>query len=277
MAEIYDIAFSAAGTRLATAGRDGVTVWNLETGAVLYHFEDADGLRFGFGYAARVEFARRGNWLVAGHEHGATIWDLATGAEVRSFGLTKNIDNINSFFSARLNADASRLATCGAKGVLQLWDTATGRQLFKVEAEDSLYTLTFSPDEKQIVACGDGTDILVIDAETGKELRKLFGHAAYAVYTVAFSHDGKRLVSAGQDGVLKIWDAETGLELLSLQGDDRICFSASFSSDGRRLINTEFEVLRIWDAGTIPEAASTEPLPVAPTEEVQADEKSDSH
>ena len=161
--EIYDIAFSPAGTRLATAGHEGVIVWSLESGNAIFRFAAADGIHFSF--ADRVEFARRGSWLVGAHDGGATIWDLATGTEVRSFRPPNTGEWLSS---ACLTADASRLATCGQEGVLQLWDTATGRELFKVEAEDTLYTLTFSPDEKQIVACGN--DILIVDAETGKEL-----------------------------------------------------------------------------------------------------------
>ena len=265
-AEIYDIAFSAAGAQLAAAGHDGVTVWNLETGAVLYHFADADGVPFGF--ATRVEFARRGSWLVAAHERGATIWDLATGTEVRSFRPPNAGEWLSS---ACLTADTSRLATCGQQGVLQLWDTATGRELFKVEAENTLYTLTYSPDEKQIVACGLDNDILIVDAGTGEEVRRLSGHANGA-HTVAYSHDGKRLVTAGRDGVLKIWEAETGLELLSIQGNDRTVYSAAFSPNARRLITTGIDVLRIWDAGTIPEVASAEELHGPPPKELRTDE-----
>ncbi len=245
--EVYDVAFSANGTQLATAGAEGIQVWNLETGEALHRFTIASGMPMGFG--DRVEFARQDNWLVGGHERGATIWDLGTGLEVRSFGVGKGSDWLSS---ARLSADGSRLATCGHEGNLQLWDTATGRELFKVEEEDTLYTLTFSPDEKQILACGLDKDILIVDAITGAEVKRLSGHAQGA-NTVAFSNDGKRLVSAGLDGVIKIWDAETGLELLSFQGNERTCYSAAFSPDSRRLITTEIGLLRIWDAGVSPE------------------------
>jgi eukaryotic-like serine/threonine-protein kinase len=241
---IFDIAFSPTGTELATAaGSDGVQVWNLETGARIHRFVEADHNPIGF--ADRVEFSRRGNWLVGSRAHGATIWDLATGTEVHSFPSKGG----NWFASARLTADNSRLATCGQSGELQLWDTSTGSELFNVETDDSLLTLCFSCDEGQIVACGcDDGKILVVDARTGEELRKLSGHAVRA-NTVAFSSDGKRLVSAGQDGAVKIWEAETGLELLSLQAT---CHSALFSPDSRRLITTEIGGLRIWDAGVSP-------------------------
>ena len=257
--DIFDVAFSPDGTQLAAASGDGVQVWALGTGALKYRFAEVDGNRFGF--ADRVEFSRRGNWLVVAHERGATIWDLMTGAEVRSFAGSKGRDWLSS---ARLTSDAGRLATCGHQRGLWLWDTGSGRELFKVESDNTLYTLAFSPDEKQIVACGLGNDILIVDAETGAEVRKLSGHA-HGVYTVAFSSDGKRLVSAGQDGVVKIWDAETGLELLSFQANEKTCYSAAFSPDGRRLVTTERGGLRIWDAGTIPKAIGADESRAAPT------------
>jgi WD40 repeat protein/Flp pilus assembly protein TadD/tRNA A-37 threonylcarbamoyl transferase component Bud32 len=247
MLEVYEAQLSDDGTQLALAGFEGIEVRNLKTGAALHRFTKVDGAPMGFG--DRVEFARQGNWLVGAHERGATIWNNVTGQEVRSFAVGKNSDWISS---ARLTADGGRLATCGHIGTLQLWDTKTGQELFRVEEENTLYTLTFSPDEKRIIACGLDNDILIVDAETGREIRRLSGHANGA-NTVAFSSDGKRLVSAGRDGVMKVWEAETGLELLSLETNPTTCYSAAFSPNSRYLVTTEIGILRIWDAGVDPE------------------------
>ncbi|WP_439624471.1 WD40 repeat domain-containing protein [Gemmata sp.] len=67
-----------------------------------------------------------------------------------------------------------------------------------------------SPDGA-VAACGSPYDgkVRVIDAATGKELRRLAGHASW-VTCVAFSPDSKRIASGGRDGAVKLWELATG-------------------------------------------------------------------
>jgi WD40 repeat protein len=76
--------------------------------------------------------------------------------------------------------------------------------------------------------------VKVWDAESGKELLTLRGHAA-SVNKVAFSVDGKRLATASEDQTAKVWDAESGKELLTLRGRAGTVNKAAFSPDGKRL------------------------------------------
>src|SRR5207248_2485511 len=54
-----------------------------------------------------------------------------------------------------------------------------------------------SPDKK-LRAEGDGQAVKIVDAASGKPLRKMLGHAD-TVQAVAFSPDGKGLASGGRD------------------------------------------------------------------------------
>lgn len=65
-----------------------------------------------------------------------------------------------------------------------------------------------SPDQK-LRAEGDGKAVKILDAASGKELRRFLGHAD-TVQAVAFSPDGKRLASGGKDKVICLWDLATG-------------------------------------------------------------------
>ena len=116
--------------------------------------------------------------------------------------------------SVCFSADGKYLADCGGApsefGLVQVWNVAE-RKLFKAYSVsgDSLYGISFAPDDKSI-ACG-GADKVVhrINLADGKELLDFKAHADWVLGTV-FTSDGKQLVSAGRDRALKLIDLESG-------------------------------------------------------------------
>src|SRR5207244_1229629 len=94
-------------------------------------------------------------------------------------------------------------------------------------------SVAFSPDGKRLAGASGHQFITVWDAQNGKELLVLKGHA-WDVTCVAFSPDGKRLASASGTSV-KVLDAQTGQELLSIHGPLGKINSVAFSPDGKRL------------------------------------------
>ncbi|HEY1405064.1 MAG TPA: hypothetical protein VF857_00505, partial [Spirochaetota bacterium] len=69
--------------------------------------------------------------------------------------------------------------------------------------------LTFSPDGKTLVSCGDDSVIMLWDTVSWKEKKTLIGHTAN-VKVVSFSPDGKLLVSGGADKMFRFWDLPEG-------------------------------------------------------------------
>ena len=47
--------------------------------------------------------------------------------------------------------------------------------------------------------------------------------------------------------MVKVWDACTGLDLLTLKGHTH-AYSASFSSDGFRIVSGGDNMIKVWDA-----------------------------
>jgi WD40 repeat protein len=105
--------------------------------------------------------------------------------------------------------------------------------------------VAYSSDGKRLASGSWDGGARVWDAETGRDLLSLSGHANW-VENVAFSPDGKRLATASPtDKTVKVWDAETGLELLTVPGSGGV----AFSPDGHRLASgTEGGTVTIYDA-----------------------------
>jgi WD domain, G-beta repeat len=68
-----------------------------------------------------------------------------------------------------------------------------------------VYTAAFSGDGKRVVTASGDSTARIWDAESGKEIAVLKGHAG-SVNTAAFSGDGKRVVTASGDSTPHIWD-----------------------------------------------------------------------
>lgn len=93
---------------------------------------------------------------------------------------------------------------------LQIWDVATGKETAKVamtrgdRAWHESAPFALSADGKYLAFAGKGTEIVLWELLTGKEVRRFPGHAK-PVTCLAFAPDGKALVSGGGDTTILVW------------------------------------------------------------------------
>jgi WD40 repeat protein len=110
-------------------------------------------------------------------------------------------------------------------------------------------TLSISADGKRVLSGGDTNDLLHIDLDTGKVLRR-FSHGS-RIESAAFSPDEKFAVSAGADGRVAAWDVQTGVLVREFRGHGKNVQSVAFSPDGRRLVTTGTDAtVRLWEFAT---------------------------
>lgn len=89
-------------------------------------------------------------------------------------------------------------------------------EFISIEALSHSWCL-FAPDGKAaLVSPGDGS-IRIWDVKTGKELRRMSGHAGI-IRSAAFHPLGKLLATAGADGTIRLWDWAAGQEVCRLAG-----------------------------------------------------------
>ena len=91
---------------------------------------------------------------------------------------------------ADFSPDGKHLAVGNSRGILYVWDIATGREVHRLEGNKAgIPMVKYSPDGKRIAAAGWDAWVRVWDASTGKLLELLDGKNTEFI-GVAFSSDG---------------------------------------------------------------------------------------
>lgn len=134
------------------------------------------------------------------------VWDVTTKATERDLGPTAK-----EYSLIRLSRDG-RLVALSENYVVKLWETATGRELPTLNvpnngvfAEAGGAFVGFSNDGKRVATGGFGTQTLLWDTETGKQVQQMKGRSNLP-YAVSFSADGNQLAAGGRTR----WDLRTG-------------------------------------------------------------------
>jgi WD40 repeat protein len=106
--------------------------------------------------------------------------------------------------------------------------------------------LVLSPDGTTF-AGGTGNDVVLLDAATGAETRRLSGHRE-PVLAVEFSDDGTLLASGSTDRTAIVWDLATGEPRDQLRGHTGQMITVGLSPDNATLYTGGFDptVLK-WD------------------------------
>jgi len=226
------VTFSADGKLIAAAGRDGFSIWNVDSGKLQRHLRPESAT-----YCTRCDFDRDGRFLVGGHEAGATVWDLASGRVVKRFRSRGRY-----FASVHFSTDGTFLCATSERGAGRIWNVSDWTERCPLTQAYSARG-ALSPDNKLIATAGDH-QIVLIDTQTGFRKRSI--PLPDRAKVVTFSPDGKRLATATGQQIL-ILDFQTGDHILTLKGHRGSVFSIGFSPDGRRIVSAATDgTVRIW-------------------------------
>ena len=216
------------------------------------------------GHAASINsvtFSPDGKLALSGSDDKTMkLWDVATGRELRSFG--GHLGGVNSVafspdgkfaLSGSCAENDPKLPIC-EKGMLRLWETATGRELRSFQGHGSqVNSLAFSPDGKFAISGSWSDAPRLWELATGGELRSFRG-GRQNVKSLAFSPDGAFVLSGGglkDRSNLSLWEVATGSELRSFKGHTRAVTSVAFSPNGKfALSGSEDKTMKLWDVAT---------------------------
>jgi WD40 repeat protein/tetratricopeptide (TPR) repeat protein len=259
-------AFSPDSRRVVTTSEDHTArVWDAFTGQAL-----TPPLR-GTGIGAAVatcQFSPDGRWVVTGGGDGARIWDGTTGRLLKQF----HPHSYGSF-----SANGRSLLTWGdltaIGGVTAVVWVASGAGAFSGSGQEGPYQAlspplrhvaalsgaALSPDGRRVVTASNGT-AQVWDAATGARLAPAMQHCPSGQIGVCFSPDGRRVLTGGGpsprvhegvDPTIRVWDAATGEPVTPPLQHGSSVFTASFSSEGRRVVTGCADgTVRVWDVSS---------------------------
>ncbi len=243
-AEIIDVKWDSAGTRLLTVSFDGTArLWSVSTGEELQVFGP-------LGAPALIGSLSPDGGRVAISTVGRVlVWEVGSGSELLSIDLPPPLGPVGVAFDP-VAGDLLAVAVEGpgelGAGVI-IFDSHSGEEQLRIPADDGVCELRWSPEGSRLATASSDTTGRVWDVATGDLLASFEDHHSF-LCTVDFSPDGTQVVTGGDDGTARIWDAATGRQLIVLAGhEERVAF-VSFSPDGRRVVtSSEDDRIRIWN------------------------------
>jgi WD40 repeat protein/serine/threonine protein kinase len=248
--EVYGVAFSPDGERIASAGKDGkVKIWDCRTRRVV------DAFPAHAGTACSVAFHPDGRHVAsAGADRLVKVWDLAATHQPRFQGPCDALRKFGAAYTVAFRPPDGRHLAAGCDQMVRVWDWGKNRPQDPAHtfsgAEYHSIPVAFSTDGRQLATCGNWEQGLSLwDAETGRRLGNLLAHR-HPTTALAFSPDGGRLASASLGRSVSLWDTTTH-ELRHTLPHDGNVLGVAFSPDGQRLVSVgEDKSVHIWDAAT---------------------------
>ncbi len=254
--DAFDVEYSPDGKRILMVKSDTIQILDMEKGgsprflscirsAIVARYSP-DGKRIVVG--STNIFDKKLDEEVKGF---VQLIDAETGMEIQT------METLGEVFSVAFSPEGKRVVSVSdnshglTKGLLQIWEVETGKELLRKERPYSFEVARdvaqFSPDGQRILTFFHDT-VSVIDAQTGKVRLALEMEDKSDVSYACYSPDGNKIVSCSHDGQLTFWDAKTG-RMLTTEKNEKPFWSSSIAFDGvaKQMVVASFD-LKIVDS-----------------------------
>ncbi|MFT4626231.1 MAG: WD40 repeat protein/tRNA A-37 threonylcarbamoyl transferase component Bud32 [Myxococcota bacterium] len=216
--------------RLLALARDGVQVWDLDTGWLLVELDGDE-------YPAKdLDFVGTEALWVSRREGGATLWRLTDRAPVARIPDPVYALGISADNSLWYGGKSGSITRADADGTPR-WT----RDLLAGAAWDIVPT-----ERGALVSDFKGNALVVLGHDGTEEHRLEAGRRAYSI-----SRHGDLAATGTWGGKAIVWDWRRGERVRTIDGHDGPVLDVSFSPDGRHLATASFDwKMRIFDTET---------------------------
>jgi WD40 repeat protein len=243
------VAFSAAGDRIASGGRDGaVLLWDVATRKEHKRLTDHKGPVRGVGFSpdSRVIYSTSEDGMLRVTE--AESAKVLFQRETRPFEVNRLAVSPSGEF---LITAGKRTIDSRTQGVTEVWVTKSARIASMMTSPDELTSVAYAPDGKVIAAAGPSR-VHLLDGPSGRILMQFPAGKGLSGGGVAVSPDGKTIAATGAGAAVRLWDVATGKRRGEGLGSTGGESSLAFSPDGKRLATGSVgdwgeRDVRVWD------------------------------
>ncbi len=251
---VVSLAYSPDGKQLVCSSKDNTKIGRrdreeLDSDSENYTVQQWDAqsgqlLRTLKGHAdfvSYVAYSPNGKQIAAGSELSTVqLWDAQSG---------QSLHTLRTYWGERAvySPTGEQMASRAVDDV-KLWDAKTGRLIRTLKHPDSVWSVAYSRNGKQIASGNRDHSVRLWDAQTGDLLHTLNGHT-HPVYSVRYSPNGEQIASYGEDGIVRLWDAQPGQSKHTANGHTKQVYSAVYSPTREQIASCSMDnTVRLWDA-----------------------------
>jgi WD40 repeat protein len=201
-----------------------------------------DGERLVWG-GTRAQGERRIGQLV--------LWNLTRETRASSIALWSENSNVSDWSEMHLRIALSpdgRLVASPVGNGVGLWDMETGKSAGRLEANDRIISIVFSPDGRLIAAGMEGFEVFLHDLHSGTRRRVRIG--GDCVRSMSFSPDGRKIaISTDYEDIVRIHDVASGAEIGPLVGHMNAVHHVEYDTGGERIVTGGRDgLIKVWNA-----------------------------
>jgi eukaryotic-like serine/threonine-protein kinase len=273
---IHALAFSADGKSLASAGKDGVLIWDYALAAIRVVLSKQQT-----GANAALAISGDGRMLATAAEETSgrdetgwpvKLWDTSTGRLLASFSCQARVTSLAFVLGGK------RLAVASGSRV-ETWQLTSPLEQTTINIKNATTSSLAVAPTGGLVACGVDKTIDVRDTTTNYE-KTLKGHTG-PVNALAFKPGGGVLASGAADGTLRLWSVPDGGERKAIEAHVGGLTCLAYSRGGAFLASGgKDQRVKLWNQtgetiATLKASADVVSIAFAPDEQVLAVASSD--